>query len=599
MVFLGLANGVGLGILMLCGFAAILVKLYSKKRKLKTSPTIRSLLQSFPQWKYFFPAVPAFIYLCTLNLLPSVMNWHDDFEKYLKHPVRILATGGLQTGPFDASGESVLGGMAFLHSIALLVGSLQFVTVIDGVIAPVCALLIFASACKHLGVHPLWTVFGTLLFLSIDPMVVNISAVYMIVLPLVVLFSASIQAPDGEGQYRGWILLLSLSYAALITVKSSSAFFVPLHFSLTLGAMLLARRLTRERLKYMIFIPVVVSGMTLPWFLVHWEKLLGAFTVTQTLDASGSGIRVVSEQWEPLSTEVLFYTFGISSLTISLLLAGVFGTFIQSLFAYRKAPSPQQLMQAVNSLSVFLFFTAAMVYLVPRMNGLDAVLRYVMPFLLASSVLFFYASSTKTKSKGRPSHLLLRAYALVCILLFMPSLTARYLQAKELGHVIAIPFFKDSRYIGYSQWLLGDTNKRRFIEAQLHTPENAKLLVWSLGSYHLDYSRNSIWDVDPSGFSAPWQKFPFEGTLDSQLRFLVEHEVDSIIWQYDGFGIRTAKALRRPNLPLRVEINWGTICFAKFLTEISKRDDLVHVVYDDGSLRVIVLKTELSTLQGK
>jgi hypothetical protein len=45
---------------------------------------------------------------------PRVFNFHDDLQKYLGHPVRMLATGTLAAEPLSALGFETLGGQAFL-----------------------------------------------------------------------------------------------------------------------------------------------------------------------------------------------------------------------------------------------------------------------------------------------------------------------------------------------------------------------------------------------------------------------------------------------------------------------------------------------------
>ena len=83
-----------------------------------------------------------FLLLFVIGHHSSALNMHDDYEKYLKYPIRMLQTGTLVSGSFDALGSEALGAQSFLQAVALIFGSFSFVNVIDAVVAQFLCLLV-------------------------------------------------------------------------------------------------------------------------------------------------------------------------------------------------------------------------------------------------------------------------------------------------------------------------------------------------------------------------------------------------------------------------------------------------------------------------
>ena len=77
---------------------------------------------------------------------PSAFNYHDDFQKYLAHPVRMLATGTLFGSPLSAIGSETLGGLAFLHAFPLLVAPVEYINGVDAILGLLLLMMLGASA---------------------------------------------------------------------------------------------------------------------------------------------------------------------------------------------------------------------------------------------------------------------------------------------------------------------------------------------------------------------------------------------------------------------------------------------------------------------
>ena len=79
------------------------------------------------------------------QLPPKAFNWHDDFEKYFAHPVRMLQTGTLFGSPLSALGSETLGGQAVLHGIVLNHFPIPYINGVDAVFGLLLCLLLSVS----------------------------------------------------------------------------------------------------------------------------------------------------------------------------------------------------------------------------------------------------------------------------------------------------------------------------------------------------------------------------------------------------------------------------------------------------------------------
>ena len=68
------------------------------------------------------------LFAIVTQLPPRLFNFQDDLQKYLAHPVRMLATGTMAGSPLSALGSETLGGQAFLHGFILSALPLPYVT---------------------------------------------------------------------------------------------------------------------------------------------------------------------------------------------------------------------------------------------------------------------------------------------------------------------------------------------------------------------------------------------------------------------------------------------------------------------------------------
>ncbi len=195
--------------------------------------------ESLHYWPVIIFGLVAYIFYAN----PSAFNLHDDFEKYLKYPVRMLQQGMLPASKFDALGTEAMGGMSFLQSFAYMVRPIAYVNAIDAVLGLTLCMATMAAFLKFLGRHWGWSVFFCAMISFIDPLYVNTSAIYMGAAVLILVFTIPFFC-DSIDDCFNWrhSILFGLSYAALLSLKTSLALFIPVHYAFFLGVSVLGSR---------------------------------------------------------------------------------------------------------------------------------------------------------------------------------------------------------------------------------------------------------------------------------------------------------------------------------------------------------------------
>ena len=149
-----------------------------------------SLKQSFPKSSgkhalkfkvesllYLFPII-SFIFLVATLIPSDAFNFHDDFHTYIQRPIRMLQTGTLGGDPFSLMGIDSLGSQAFFQSFIISVFPIDYLNGFDAIFCfSICLLLIIEISAK-LKVHIFFTLISLLIFIFINPLLVNLSSVY-------------------------------------------------------------------------------------------------------------------------------------------------------------------------------------------------------------------------------------------------------------------------------------------------------------------------------------------------------------------------------------------------------------------------------------
>ncbi len=537
---------------------------------------------------------------------PSAFHMTDDLEKYLKYPLRLLETGGLKTGPFDALGTEALGGMSFLQSFALVFGPLEQVNAMDAVIGLIVAMACLVSVLRTLGMPGWWCVLTSLLIPLVDPLYVNVSAAFTGVALLILAFAFPVFTKP-HALYAGWrnSIVLGGIYAALVSLKTTFALFVPIHFTSLLLMHLLQKGALRSVLSGFWKVPLAATFLAAPWFWVHWEK---GYSWALQLSSSSpfSRLEVPTNSsfpgWRPFAFDAPAVGFLSCNALFSLLVMAITVTTIIEIVRgpWRKMKG-RQIALISCGLTVSLVYWIGLYWMAYRMSGPDSALRYAMPLIIAGCLVI--ALSGPTTQARLPSHsphplhwVCYRKYSIlvasIIALAFAPSYLARISQSHKVGHAIGIPSLANLRYIHWFQQQMSDEVSSRIRNAQTAVPACASVLVWIGSPVHLDYSRNPIYDVDLAGLTSPWSGYPFFEDTEAQVTFLRGLGIEFVFWQYRNSPDRSLVFLRhreqQPYLRRHLAGRNGA-AFLQSLQQMSFSSQYAQTIYDDGEYRVMKL----------
>jgi hypothetical protein len=453
---------------------------------------------------------------------PRVLNLHDDLQKYLAHPARMLATGTLAAGPLSALGLETFGGQAFLQGLLVTVLPLPYAAALDGVLGLGLLLaLAAAGGWRRLRLLP-GAAIGPTLIAVVNAQVVNVSALY--VAAALMATAVLLVADDREAPVPS-PLLLGVAYAGMVALKPTFALFPALH--LPLAALALRSRTggARASAGWALRVALAAAILLAPWIALHAPVYLGP----------RSALPPAPPGWDdPLhlaSTAPLFYGTTAAHYTalgaIALLAAAA------ALVALRQpgASGLSSARRAGGVVAAVVAGVAAALVLVfvtgPLHSGREVGLRYAIPFLLGAAAPAIPLALGLPGPLPRATAALLVAGALGVACSFMPVPVQRAGQAVAHGTLLA--YRGAPGYGPYTRDALSDAARARVRRLQELVPPGEPLLAWVNFPYHVDLRRNPVDLVEPTALGSPWARLP------PAPRY--------VLWQYRGLAFRSPEYL--------------------------------------------------------
>ncbi len=510
------------------------------------------------------------------QLPPRAYNFHDDYEKYFSHPVRMLQTGTLFGSSLTAIGLQTLGGQAFLHGIILNHFPVPYINGVDAVFGLLLCLILPVSIVPlRLTFLPI-SLLGLLLVFFICPQYVNVSALYTgsaFMMASVLLFSRDDETIGEAKNNLPSPIIAGLLAAALVALKSSFLLFPAFQVAFFCVALALFgvdfRRIARWGLSSALMSLIFLS----PWLLLHLPHYLRWSTsATQSAVAVSNGEVLNLFSLNPLFYGASFahYTVVALSIVISALAA-----FLWKLITRDPSKSASFAGLAASGAAIFVSW----LFLVKLGSGLvdySVNLRYTIPFLIAgapaaitlSSVLAAGEASAKLKNFLVAATLSL---GLLILAGFSENLMMRIRQASQSGNILA---FSDLAarpdFLEYNKEVLYGGTALRIAEAQKRVPAGRTLVTWVMAPFYLDFKRNVIYDVDPSALDSPWTSMP--------------PEAEYFIIEYAGFAVRPIGVYYDYlNYAGRQSAAQSCLDFLRNVWTLRKNAD---VLYDDGGIIV-------------
>jgi len=541
-----------------------------------------SLPQNRNEW--FYVAVLGLVialiigFTISTQLPPRAYNFHDDYEKYFSHPVRMLQTGTLFGSSLTGIGIQTLGGQAFLHGIVLNHFPVQYINGVDAVFGLLLCLLLTVSAVpRRLAFLPI-SLLGLLMVFSINPQYVNVSALYMgsaFMMALILLFSRS-NKPVGEGSnHLPPPVLAGLLAAALVALKSSFVLFPVLQAAFFCAALILFRVNIRHISRWCLSTALMTFIFLAPWLLLHLPHYLHwSNAAAQSAVAVSTG-----EVLNLFSLDPLFYGASFAHYTVVALsiVVSAFALFLWKLTTRNPSNSANFAGLAASGSAIFVSY----LFLVKLGSGLvdySVNLRYTIPFLIAGAPAVITLSCVLAAGEGSAKlrNFLVAAMLSLELLIvagFSENLVMRIKQASQSGNILAFSgLAAQPHFLEYNREVLYGKVGSRVAEAQKRVPYGRKLVAWVMTPFYLDFKRNVIYDVDPSGLDSPWTAMP--------------PEAEYFMMEYAGFAVRPIGVYYDYlNYAGRQSAAQSCLDFLRTVWTLRKDAD---VLYDDG--RIIVFK---------
>jgi len=513
----------GIVIFGLVYFALTLVRSWN----LKKVSEYRSLYCSKDVLLRFLPSTMAilivFVFLAYTIASPKSFNVHDDLEKYVSHPIRMLATGTVKGSHFSALGSETFGGQAFLHGFALAHWPIGYVN----------------------------TVY------------VNISSLYTASAMIIFLFLGLwMNLEDNKNTLLAWpsLAFLGLSYSSLIALKTFYLLVVSIHFVLVFLGIIYVSYSLRNAISWAIRTAFSTLLFSSPWILLYhsnWITWLSNISGPQAYLLDSGFARQTAATINLLSSEKLFFGFGttFAHYTATMIVVTL---CCLSLFVYKAAihptPDTRTAMGFAACATAPILYVVNIFMLAPILTGPSNGLRYLCPIIIAAvPCSLIIAASTvsesmrlkKTKSQfSLIPVLILAVFATGLVVIFYASLAERARQAFQFGSTLSFSeLAKDPLYLAYNKYAFSSEAKKDIQEAQLVVPGGRNLAAWTPLAMHLDYRRNRILDIDPAGLANPWLEFPFGRQVGEGVKYFINLDAHYVLWQYSSPAVRPEQAL--------------------------------------------------------
>ncbi|HEY1759735.1 MAG TPA: hypothetical protein VGG72_30470 [Bryobacteraceae bacterium] len=417
---------------------------------------------------------------------PRAYNFHDDYQKYFVHPVRMLETGTVVGSTLNDIGFDTIGGQAFLDGFVVAFFPIRYINAMGAAFALFLCMLLASEFTRGRRDLTLMTLVCVLSVVYINPQYVNISALYTGSLLMMAVVEEEGQSPAVTG----------ILHAALLALKSTFALFVVLHLAATLFI---------RGIKWTSRTALACALFFLPWFLLHAPHYAAIFQPNPS--APETGVRW-QETFDMFSAEALDYGSTPRNYTVLMLAIGVSGLLI--VWSRRRAD--------MTAASCFAFLASyfVMIYVSgPRNAGYSQAVRYFAPFAIAAAPAAFGSAGVAFFDAAKPRSEWLRLgipllIASIPVLAFSPSLRDRAKQALDSGSVLAFSWLAPTpEYLDYNRQVLYGDMRQRVATAQSAIPADQAAVAWINAPFYLDFKRNPISDVEPgAGLIAPWSKMP-------------------------------------------------------------------------------------------
>jgi hypothetical protein len=512
---------------------------------------------------YLTLIVITLFFLVTVLMPARTFNVHDDFHIYLVWPLRMLQTGTLAGNPFDHLGVSSLGGQAFMQGMFLTFGHIADINAFDVILCQVLILVLLKELGEKIGANPIFVIAAGLLAIFINPHYANVSSLYSGSLMLLALTYASVDmtklagASSSRDMFRAAVPC-GLFYAAVLALKSTFVFFVPVFWCVLLLWSLLYFKEKKKILYVNLACALFATLFLIPWISLYWESYLEkihyilngisyARDTTTSVEKNGN---VLSDLF---SNAELNYgnTFRDYLSIIGMLLL----TSLATGWLIRKNKETHKYHLLIPLLTLLL--SSFISYWLQFYFGpARLVVRYSCPILIAAAPAAFLVAGflwTRGKTNQQDNKaagkialslgVVLLVSQLGIIGFFSGTFVERIQTAFSHRTFFYFSLAKNTRYKKYNDYVLSRPAKEKMRHIQETVPAGQAIFTWTAMPLHFDFTRNPILSTNESGLAHNLLVMPLSEGVKSMRQFFNRFGVRYIIFEYRGEGMQAHKKL--------------------------------------------------------
>lgn len=512
---------------------------------------------------------------------PTAFNYHDDFNKYFAHPVRMLQTGTLFGSPLSALGSETLGGQAVLQSFVLNHFSIEHIYAVDSMFGLMLCLFLAVSLVPPRPAFLFPALILIFFVLVVNPLMINVSSIYI----GAALVMAGMQvyhqtAAETRSDYGGWghASIIGLLYAALIALKTSFAGYVLLQLAVYAALSCCWEKGRKNRLVFCGRVAAWMLVFIAPWFLLHLPHYAGVAAGRILPQADVAAGEPYTQYIGLFSFDPSYYGPGYGQYTLLAITAAALGVACLVKGRPTGRPEPIRLVALASCGLAAGIFYVALILGGPYLNGYDVSLRLAIPVLIAVVPVIACVVSLRqyerdgARNRGRTATV---AVALAVLLLnsaFASDAVRRFMQGVESGNVLAFEAFATSDpYLAYNSGVLYGSFGNRMRSAQQLIPSGTPFFAWVSAPFLFDYARNRIYDAEQAGIGNPWSYLP---------------DVEYYMYEYAGYAV--------PSLTMHLEDLRFPGRHERFVTRkvlalmgvLERMREGAEILYDDGGMVV-------------
>ncbi|CAN5537881.1 hypothetical protein BH10PLA1_BH10PLA1_09980 [soil metagenome] len=511
---------------------------------------------------------------------PRAYDAYDDLQKYFAHPVRMIETGTVYASPISALGSETMGAKAFLDGFVVAFFPFTYLNAVDGQLGMlICMLLIVQFAYGHPRLVGM-TILSLVLFLIIDPLLTNITPIYLcaaMVLGILTFLISERERPSSDALPNP--LAIGLLYSALLGLKITFGLFLVLQLA---AAAAVVGWTTKSLLKgcwWGLKVSLSIGLFLLPWVLIHLPHYLAAIRNPYDTGRPPDSNAVYS--YSLFSFETVGYPITMASYSCVLCASIIFTAIAVWISSKTRERSAQlgALMLLTCVIAASITYPVMVHILGPRLYGSAHSMRYFVPIVIALAPASLCIASVflirfQGYRHGRMVYMAMLALAVLAGASFKVSIIDRLNRLVAIKSPLAYSALMHRVYLDYIDSVFDGRMEEKIKLTQGLIPPGEPILAWINAPFYLDYARNPIEDVDMAGLTTSWARIP---------------RAKYLMWDYAGFP--TFKKNDISSLQ-DDEGEKHRLRAVRTLTTIDRFIDLVQkgtILYDDHSLIVVKL----------